>query len=131
VIGRLDNIDVLCTDVDAMADFYTGVLELPLAFVREDGWFAVQAGDVTLYFFAGSGPHPPRMADDTDANPPGIESFSFAVADLDATIAALDGAVEWTGPVQTWEHPSGAWFRFRGFYDPEGNKLNVTEPHRA
>jgi catechol 2,3-dioxygenase-like lactoylglutathione lyase family enzyme len=129
--GRLDNIDVLCTDVDAMARFYVEVLGLPLLFPREEDWFAVQAGDVTLYFFPGKGAHPGRPADATDDNPPGLESFSFAVDDLDAAIAELDGEVQWSGPVHRWDHPGGTWYRYRGLYDPEGNKVNLTEPHKV
>jgi hypothetical protein len=44
------------------------------------------------------------------------------VADLTAK------GVEWAGPVRKLEHPV-AWYRFRPLYGPEGNVLNVTEPH--
>ena len=131
-LGRFDNIDVFCVDVERMADFYHGTLGLPLLFEREPGWFAVQAGDVTLYFFPGEGEHPRLYGDDPDHAPPGFESFSFEVADLDAAIAELDGQVQWTGDgPRDWHHPSGTWYRFRSFFDPEGNKIYITEPHKA
>lgn len=132
LLKRFDNIDVLCTDIPKMAAFYHDVLELPFLFPHEEGedWFAVQSGDVTLYFFPGSGPHAPRFAANSDLNPPGIECFAFSVADLDEAIQALEGKVEWIDDVEEWRHPSGSWYRFRYLYDPEGNKLSITEPHR-
>jgi isopenicillin-N N-acyltransferase-like protein len=39
--------------------------------------------------------------------------------------------VEWlTAEPTTWEHPSGTHYRYRAFYDPDGNKMYVTEPHK-
>jgi glyoxylase I family protein len=53
------------------------------------------------------------------------------VDDLDASILALDGKVDWLQPKPaTWSHPSGTHYRYRSFYDPDGNKLYVTEPHK-
>ena len=133
LLQRFDNIDVLCSDVHKMASFYHGVLGLPFVFpyARGDEWFAVQSGDVTLYFFPGKGPHPARFCAATEENPPGIECFSFAVADLDEAMRDLDGKVEWMEEVEEWKHPGGTWYRFRYFYDPEGNKVSITEPHKA
>jgi len=132
-LGPFDNIDVLCSDIDVMAAFYHDVLELPYLFDREPGddWFAVQAGPVTLYFFPGKGGHPEPFVADSDENPPGIECFAFVVEDLDAAVAALDGRVAWLGDVEEWHHPSGTWYRFRYFHDPEGNKVSITEPHKT
>lgn len=131
LLKTIDNIDILCSDVDAMYRFYHEVLELPLVYpyVPEERWFAVRCGHVDLYFFPGVGEHAPRFAADSDENPPSIESLSFIVDDLDEAIAELTGKVEWAGGIQQWEHTDGSWFRFRPFYDPEGNKLYVSEPH--
>ena len=46
-------------------------------------------------------------------------------------MAELDGKVEWVDDeIITWKHPSGTWYRYRPFFDPEGNMLYVTEPHK-
>jgi glyoxylase I family protein len=133
LLRQFDNIDILCTDLDSMATFYTEVLELPLLFPREPGddWFAVQTDNVTLYFFPGKGGHPEPFVANSDDNPPGLECFSFVVEDLDAAVAWLDGRVPWLGPKEEWHHSSGTWYRFRYFHDPEGNKVSITEPHKA
>ena len=127
LLGRLDNIDVLVADLERMAPFYRDVLGLPLLFpyVREDGWAAFQAGDVSIYLIEVGGGAPTRRV--PGAGPAGIESFAFAVDDLDAAIAELDQAgVEWAAEVVESE-----WYRYRSFYDPEGNVLHVTVPDRA
>lgn len=133
VLSRLDNADILFTDKEVMLDFYHRKLGLPLHFptTPEEDWFAVQAGDVTLFFFPGAGEHPPRLSADGSNNPPGIESIAWSVDDLDAAIAELDPVVEWATDTTVWKHPSGAWYRMRTFFDPEGNKLWITEPHRS
>jgi predicted enzyme related to lactoylglutathione lyase len=127
LLGRLDNIDVLVADLGRMAPFYRDVLGLPLLFpyVREDGWAGFQAGDVSIYLIEVGGGAPTRRV--PGAGPAGIESFAFAVDDLDAAIADLDQAgVEWAAEVVESE-----WYRYRSFYDPEGNVLHVTVPDRA
>jgi len=127
LLGRLDNIDVLVADLERMAPFYRDVLGLPLLFpyVREDGWAGFQAGDVSIYLIEVGGGAPTRRV--PGAGPAGIESFAFAVDDLDAAIAELDQAgVEWAAEVVESE-----WYRYRSFYDPEGNVLHVTVPDRS
>jgi isopenicillin-N N-acyltransferase-like protein len=127
LLGRLDNIDVLVADLERMAPFYRDVLGLPLLFpyVREDGWAGFQAGDVSIYLIEVGGDAPTRRV--PGAGPAGIESFAFAVDELDAAIAELDQAgVEWAADVVESE-----WYRYRSFYDPEGNVLHVTVPDRA
>ena len=127
LLKRLDNIDVICTDVEAMAAFYRDVLGLPLRLPYEpgQGWAGFRAGDVVLYLIEraeGAGEHPsPRFTG--RPNPPGIDSFAFEVDDLDAAIAELDDRVPWAGEIVTSE-----WYRYRGLHDPEGNLLYLTEP---
>ena len=127
LLGRLDNIDVLVADLERMAPFYRDVLGLPLLFpyVREDGWAGFQAGDVSIYLIEIGGDLSARRV--PGAGPAGIESFAFAVDDLDAAIAELERAgVEWAADVVESD-----WYRYRSFYDPEGNVLHVTVPDRA
>jgi isopenicillin-N N-acyltransferase-like protein len=131
---RIDNVDLLVHDADLMARFYHDVLELPffLPYEPGSGWFAVQAGDVTVYVFETKVEGAPsHRTDDTDANPAGLDSFAFAVDDLDAAVVQLDGKVTWAGEPEQWDHPVGTWYRYRSFYDPEGNIVHITEPHKV
>ena len=125
-LRRLDNIDVLCTDVERIVAFYGGVLglELRLPYEPGQGWVGYRAGDVVIYFIEeGAGPHPPPRFTDA-ANPPGIDSFAFEVDDLDAAIAHFDTLdVGWAGEVVESE-----WYRYRGLHDPEGNLVYLPEP---
>ena len=65
-LKRLDNIDVVCTDVDRLVDFYGGLLglELRLPYEPGQGWAGYRAGDVVIYFIedreAGEHPAPRR-----------------------------------------------------------------------
>jgi catechol 2,3-dioxygenase-like lactoylglutathione lyase family enzyme len=125
-LKRLDNIDVLCADVERMVAFYGGVLglELRLPYESGQGWAGYRAGDVVIYLIEeGVGPHaPPRRTG--GANPPGIDSFAFEVDDLDEAIAHFDSlAVSWAGEIVASE-----WYRYRGLHDPEGNLVYLTEP---
>ncbi|MFT3863290.1 MAG: VOC family protein [Solirubrobacterales bacterium] len=129
---RIDNLDVYCRDVATMARFYTEALGVELLYPYEDGddWFAIQSGDVTVYFLASGGP------DAADRHPPvgearGISSFSFAVEDLALAIERLDPHVDWVDEIGEWSHENGTWYRFRFFTDPEGNVLSITEPHKV
>lgn len=131
---RIDNIDLLVHDADRMARFYHDLLGLPffLPYEPGQGWFAFQAGDVTVYVFETTIPGAPaHRTDDTDSNPAGLDSFAFAVDDLDAAVERLDGKVTWAGETERWDHPSGTWYRYRSFYDPEGNIVHFSEPHKV
>jgi len=132
---RIDNMDILCKDVQPMVDFYHGTLGLPflLPYQPEEEWAAIEAGNVTIYIFKSEvGEHEPRRTPINPENAPGFDSFAFEIADLDEAVAALDGKVEWASDeVITWRHPGGTWYRYRPFYDPEGNMIYVTEPHKV
>lgn len=129
IAGRLDNIDVICTDVERMRAFYVDLLGLPLRLPYEpgQGWVGVRAGDVVIYLIEEDGaalpPHPaPRFTG--AANPPGLDSFAFEVNELDTAIAELDRhGVSWAGDIVESE-----WYRYRGLHDPEGNLVYLTEP---
>ena len=57
IAKRLDNIDVLCTDVEPMRAFYGEVLGLPLRLPYEpgQGWVGFRAGDVVIYLIEEDG----------------------------------------------------------------------------
>ncbi len=61
-LRRLDNIDVLCVDLDQMVPFYRDVIGLPfvLPYVRSEGWAGFQAGDVTIFLIEIGGAAPLR-----------------------------------------------------------------------
>ncbi len=133
LLHRVDQVDVLCYDIDKMASYYHDVLGQPFFFPYRHGdeWFALQSGDVTIFFFAGRGGHRAPRSSVTEENPPGIDCIAFAVADLAQAMRELGGKVEWVGEVGEFRHPCGTWYRYCYFYDPEGNKLALTEPHKA
>jgi catechol 2,3-dioxygenase-like lactoylglutathione lyase family enzyme len=126
IAKRLDNIDVICSAIEPMREFYGEVLglRLRLPYEQGQGWVGFRAGDVVIYLIEeGSGPHPPPRFTGAD-NPPGIDSFAFEVDDLDEAIAELDRReVSWAGEIVTSE-----WYRYRGLHDPEGNLVYLTEP---
>jgi catechol 2,3-dioxygenase-like lactoylglutathione lyase family enzyme len=126
LIKRLDNIDVLCSDVDKLVTFYGEVLGLPLRLPYEpgQGWAGFRAGDVVIYFIEeGAGPHPPPRFT-AGPNPPGLDSFAFEVADLELAIRSLDSkGITWAGEIVESD-----WYRYRGLHDPEGNLVYLTEP---
>jgi isopenicillin-N N-acyltransferase-like protein len=134
-LKRIDNLDILCKDVAAVVSFYHETLGLPffLPYAEDEEWAAIDAGNLTIYIFKSErGEHAPRRTAINPENAPGFDSFAFEVDDLDAAISELDGRVEWANPdIIEWRHPSGTWYRYRPFYDPEGNMLYVTEPHKA
>lgn len=135
LLKRIDNMDILTRDVGRLVDFYHGVLGLPffLPYQAEEEWAAIDLGNLTLYLFKSEvGEHAPRRTEINPDNAPGMDSFAFEVDDLDEALRELQGKVEWvTEETITWKHPAGTWYRYRPFYDPDGNMLYVTEPHPA
>ena len=136
-LKRLDNMDILTNDVPRLVDFYHGTLGLPFFLpyeetdVPEDQWASIDFGNVVLYIFhtTNAGNVFRRTAVNLE-DPVGMDSFAFEVADLDAALAELEGKVEWVHEgVTQWDHPSGVWYRYRPFFDPDGNMIYVTEPH--
>jgi catechol 2,3-dioxygenase-like lactoylglutathione lyase family enzyme len=131
IAKRLDNIDVICSEIEPMRAFYGDLLGLPLRLPYEagQGWVGFSAGDVVIYLIKIDPdpphplPHPPPRFTGA-ANPPGIDSFAFEVQHLDAAIAELDTrGVSWAGEIVESE-----WYRYRGLHDPEGNLVYLTEP---
>jgi catechol 2,3-dioxygenase-like lactoylglutathione lyase family enzyme len=136
VLKRIDNLDILCDDVDTMARFYNETLGLPFALPFEPGagWAMMDAGNLRIYLAqATPGQHAPKRTAVNEENPGGFDSIAFEVDDLDEAINALSAKnVEWVvNDIIRWDHNNGTWYRYRPFYDPEGNMVYVAEPHLA
>jgi glyoxylase I family protein len=134
-LKRIDNMDILTTNVQRLVEFYHGILGLPFFFPYqpEERWAALEADNLTLYIFETTNTEPvTRRAAVNAKDRPGFDSFAFEVDDLDAAIRDLTGKVQWVvdQPIE-WRHPSGTHYRYRPMFDPDGNMLYVTEPHKV
>jgi isopenicillin-N N-acyltransferase-like protein len=134
-LKRLDNMDILTPDVQRLVDFYHGTLGLGffLPYEPQEQWAAIELGNVTLYIFRTENATPiERRTAVNLKDKPGFDSFAFEVENLDDAIRALDGKVQWVtdAPIE-WQHPSGTHYRYRPMFDPDGNMLYVTEPHKV
>jgi isopenicillin-N N-acyltransferase-like protein len=134
-LKRLDNMDILTNDVQRLVDFYHGTLGLGffLPYVAEERWAAIEMGNVTLYLFhtTDSTPVERRTAVNLE-DKQGFDSFAFEVENLDDAIAYLDGKVQWvTAKPIEWQHPNGTHYRYRPMFDPDGNMVYITQPHKT
>lgn len=134
-LKRIDNMDILTPDVQRLVDFYHGTLGLPFFFPYqpEEHWAAIETGNLTLYIFRTEDTTPVQRRTAVNLKDrPGFDSFAFEVDDLDAAMRELEGRVEWVvaEPIE-WRHPSGTHYRYRPLFDPDGNMLYVTEPHKV
>lgn len=143
-LKRLDNICVVVRDFAAMVNFYREVLGFELVPANhrpEKGWAMFSCGNMDVVLLASpEGGPPQRRTSAYWGNPAGLDSFAFEVEDIDDAMAELDAAgIEWAGDLVIYangevlleipEHVEGIWYRYRSFYDPEGNMLHLTEPH--
>ena len=145
-LKRLDNMDIVVNDFATMVDFYRNVLGLPLhphGYEPDKGWAMFMCGDVDLVLL--SVPDADRGERRRTANynedPAGVHSFAAEVDDIDEAIAALDEhGITWAGDTNIYgageflgEVPgddfAGIWYKFRSFYDPEGNVMHICEVH--
>ena len=145
-LRRLDNMDIVVNDFATMVDFYRDVLGLPLhphGYEPEKGWAMFMCGDVDLVLL--SVPDADRGERQRTANynedPAGVHSFAAEVDDIDEAIAALDRhGITWAGDLNIYgagefledtpgDDFAGIWYRFRSFYDPEGNVMHICEVH--
>jgi catechol 2,3-dioxygenase-like lactoylglutathione lyase family enzyme len=130
MLKQLDNVDIICRDLDVLVPFYRDVLALPEAhpYRKEQGWAGFKAGSVTLYLIAATPGNPAETAGAMApiGELPGLESLAFEVDDLDEAVGWLSGR----GVVWATEVIESPWYRYRGFRDPEGNLLYVTRPAR-
>lgn len=126
----VDNIDILCKDVPLVFEFYRDIIGLPVLqnYDPELHMAAVTTGTVDIFFLPTCGEHKGTYSGDNDVDPAGISAFALRVNDYYAAEAHLDPHVTWAAPMVYWEHPCGWSYRFRHFYDPEGNQVLVTEP---
>lgn len=132
-LKRVDNIDILTHDVHRLVEFYHVTLGLPFHFpyIREDEWAALDLGNLTLYVFKSDvGENAPRRNTFNAENPPGLDSFSFEVPDMNVAESALEGKVEWVNERTEWKHSNGTWYLSRAFFDPDGNMLYISEVHQ-
>jgi glyoxylase I family protein len=144
-LRRIDNLDFVVRDFDAQVEFFQRVLGCKLypdSFEPDKQWAMFWSGNVNIVLLGNpqAGEPKPRTPQ-YSSSPAGFDSLAFEVADLDSAMKALDDAhVTWAGELVIEadgelldEAPSnsydGLWYRFRSFYDPEGNMLHVTEPH--
>ncbi|HEF4762041.1 TPA: VOC family protein [Pseudomonas putida] len=134
-LKRVDNMDILTNDVQRLVDFYHGTLGLGffLPYVAEERWAAIETGNLTLYLFhTESRAQFERRTAVNLEDMPGFDSFAFEVENLDEAMAYLEGKVEWvTAKPIEWQHPSGTHYRYRPMFDPDGNMLYITEPHKV
>ncbi|MFJ6415648.1 VOC family protein [Paeniglutamicibacter sp. NPDC091659] len=132
-LKRIDNMDILSNNFDEMVKFYTETLGLKffLPYEPGEGWAGIDFGNLTLYLFATE--HQDMVFRRTGINekdPAGFDSFAFEVEDLDEAHVFLKDKVQWVhDEITIWKHPSGRWYRYRPFFDPDGNMIYVTEPH--
>ena len=145
-LKRLDNMDIVVNDFATMVDFYKNVLGLPLhphGYEPDKGWAMFMCGDVDLVLL--SVPDADRGERQRTANynedPAGVHSFAAEVDDIDVAITELDRhGITWAGETNIYgageflgEVPgddfAGIWYRFRSFYDPEGNVMHICEVH--
>ena len=145
-LRRLDNIDIVVKDFQAMVDFYHTVLGPPLhphGSEPEKGWAMFMCGDVDLVLLSvpDADRSERRRPANYNADPAGLHSFAAQVDDIDEAIAALDEhGIEWAGDLNIFgagefleaapgDDFDGIWYRFRSFYDPEGNVMHICEVH--
>lgn len=145
-VKRLDNMDIVVNDFPKMVLFYKEVLGLqlhPHGYEPEKGWAMFMCGDTDLVLLSvpDADRAERRRTSNYAADPAGVHSFAMQVDDLDEAIAELDrNGVEWAGAtviygagavLETLPGPDfqGIWYRFRSFYDPEGNVTHICEVH--
>jgi isopenicillin-N N-acyltransferase-like protein len=145
-LKRLDNIDVVVNDFPKMVKFYRDVLGLPLhphGYEPQKGWAMFMCGDVDLVLLsvpsADRGER--RRTANYSADPAGVHSFAAQVEDIEEAIQELDRhGIEWAGDLKIFgagqfldvtpgKDFKGIWYRFRSFYDPEGNVMHICEVH--
>src|SRR5260370_3424601 len=101
MLKQLDNVDIICRDLDVLVPFYRDVLALPEAhpYRKEQGWAGFKAGSVTLYLIAatpgdwGNSGNPAETA--RAAAPlrelPGLEALPFEAHYLHAALRRAHG----------------------------------------
>ena len=122
------------TTSDSMVDFYHVILGLPfhLPYEPEEEWAAIEAGQRDpLHLQVRGG----RACSAPHGGEPGERARLRLLRVRDGRPGRGGGRTGRSGRVggraYQWKHPNGTWYRYRPFFDPEGNMLYITEPHIA
>jgi len=123
---RLHHVALICADYERSRHFYTEILGLPVIAetyreARRSWKLDLAVGmhaQLELFSFPDAPPRPSRP------EAQGLRHLAFAVADLDATVAHLQGHGVVTEPIRT-DELTGRRFTF--FADPDDLPLEVYE----
>ena len=135
-LKRVDNMVILTNDVPRLADFYHRILGLAF-FIEyeetpkvEEQWASFELGSLVLYVFHTTNKTALKRRTSINLEDPvGFDSIAFEVEDLDSAVTELEGEVQWCHDGTTpWDHQSGVHYRYRAFFDPDGNMIYITEP---
>ena len=89
------------------------------------GWAGFQAGDVSIFLIEVGG-ELPRGACPARARQGSNRSRSPSPTSRRRSPSSIGAGIEWAADIVESE-----WYRYRSFYDPEGNVLHITVPTAA
>ncbi|WP_145008264.1 SMU1112c/YaeR family gloxylase I-like metalloprotein [Pseudomonas oryzihabitans] len=126
LFDRLHHVALICADYERSRHFYTEILGLPVIAetyreARRSWKLDLAVGEhaqLELFSFPDAPPRPSRP------EAQGLRHLAFAVADLDACVAHLQGHGVVTEPIRT-DELTGKRFTF--FADPDDLPLEVYE----
>lgn len=126
LFDRLHHVALICADYERSRHFYTEILGLPVIAetyreARRSWKLDLAVGEhaqLELFSFPDAPPRPSRP------EAQGLRHLAFAVADLDAVVAHLQGHGVVTEPIRT-DELTGKRFTF--FADPDDLPLEVYE----
>jgi len=125
MLTGIHHVAIIASDYATSKRFYTEVLGLPVIAetfrMERDSWkLDLRLGDaqIELFTFPGAPPRPTRP------EAQGLRHLAFAVGDLDAAVARLEGEGVACEPVRT-DELTGRRFTF--FQDPDGLPLELYE----
>ncbi|APQ12577.1 hypothetical protein NS274_00395 [Pseudomonas oryzihabitans] len=126
LFDRLHHVALICADYERSRHFYTEILGLPVIAetyreARRSWKLDLAVGEhaqLELFSFPGAPPRPSRP------EAQGLRHLAFAVADLDAAVAHLQGHGVVTEPIRT-DELTGRRFTF--FADPDDLPLEIYE----
>ncbi|KTT11544.1 hypothetical protein NS2R_13645 [Pseudomonas oryzihabitans] len=126
LFDRLHHVALICADYERSRHFYTEILGLPVIAetyreARRSWKLDLAVGEhaqLELFSFPDAPPRPSRP------EAQGLRHLAFAVADLDAAVAHLQGHGVVTEPIRT-DELTGRRFTF--FADPDDLPLEIYE----
>ncbi len=113
-LGKVQRVILYVNDFDRAVKFYTETLGIPLQY-QDEGWAALATQGTEIDLHAGG------CGDEATAAEPGSTHVAFAVADLDATYAALKARGVKLSEIFS---PCGGT-RCASFEDLDGNCLGI------